>query len=285
MVDFASSACRTHRGPTQTPETDGAADSWCVVDGRTSSSDGAPPGAEPEGRSSDQDLPRDRRRRRTDEQANSARTAADTAQRRRCDSCGQPVGSWDIDKLTGVLNRWGWDERAPRTLALKDGGPVALLVVDLDAFKSVNDSLGHLAGDTMLRSVAGVLRDGTRGSDLVGRFGGDEFLLLLPSTDLDGALSIARRIGRRLREVVVADERTGLGTVQGCSASIGIALACSESADLDTLLLDADSALLAAKSHGGNRSCVRPPRAAHDRDRVSDDCLVFDPPLAETSTH
>jgi len=206
----------------------------------------------------------------------------------RCGSCGQPLGSWDIDKLTGVLNRWGWDERAPGTLAHAKGHrePVALLIVDLDSFKQINDMFGHLAGDAVLRSVAAALRDATRGCDLVGRFGGDEFVLLLPATHLDGAAAVARRIRQRLRDIVVPGAGTEGGPARGASATVGIAL-CSPDRDagidLDRMLSDADTALLAAKRRGSDRTCIIRPWMGREADHIDHTRLLFDPPLRDVS--
>lgn len=199
---------------------------------------------------------------------------AQRGQSGRCHSCGQPLGSWGVDKLTGALNRWGWDERAPRTLTRprRHHEPSALLLIDLDSFKKVNDEFGHLTGDAMLRSVATVLRDATRGSDLVGRFGGDEFVMLLPSTSSDDAVTVARRIRERLRGIVVSGAGGDVAKTQDASACVGIALSDpdrDDGVDLDAMLADADAALLAAKRLGGDRTCLV--RASSERR------FVFDP--------
>jgi hypothetical protein len=98
-----------------------------------------------------------------------------------CKSCGQLLGYRSTDKLTGLLDRWGWDASAPQAFARAVGQrrSTALLIVDLDWFKLVNDEFGHPAGDAVLRSTAAVLRNASREGDLVGRYGGDEFLMLL----------------------------------------------------------------------------------------------------------
>lgn len=191
----------------------------------------------------------------------------------RCGSCGQPLGLWATDKLTGLLDRWGWDEEVPRvwTHVRHRRSAITLLVVDIDHFKHVNDEIGHPAGDAVLRAVADVLRDATRGPDIVlGRYGGhggDEFLVLLPDTDVDGALAVARRIAQGIRSVAVpvrtatsttsasaasGTTTTGTTTITDITASIGIA-AGHPGHDLelfDDLLLNADAALRAAKSCG-----------------------------------
>jgi diguanylate cyclase (GGDEF)-like protein len=171
------------------------------------------------------------------------------------------LGSWDVDKLTGALNRWGWDEQAPRALSRsrRHRESSALLLVDLDSFKKVNDRFGHLAGDAMLRSVATVLHGSTRGADLVGRFGGDEFVLFLPSTRSAGAMTVARRIRKRLRGIVISDAGSDVARAQDASACVGIALSDpdrDDDVDLDVMLADADAALLVAKRLGGDRTCL-----------------------------
>ncbi len=178
----------------------------------------------------------------------------------RCGTCGQPLGVWATDKLTGLLDRWGWDEEVPRvwTHVRRRRAALTLLLVDIDHFKHVNDEVGHPAGDAVLRAVADVLRDATRGPDIVlGRYGGhggDEFLVLLPDTDVDGALAVARRIAQGIRSVAVPVRTAGSSTttITDITASIGIA-AAHPGHDLemfDDLLLNADAALRAAKSRG-----------------------------------
>jgi diguanylate cyclase (GGDEF)-like protein len=196
---------------------------------------------------------------------------------------GQPSDAWDIDKLTGVLNRWGWDEQAPRTLsdALSRREAVALLSVGIDSFWRVNDSLGHSHGDSFLRSVASVLREVAYRKDLIGRFGAGEFVLLLRLTDYDGAIRAARRIRERLRRITIPRARD-IGTKHECSASVGIALSSSgryADIDLDALLSEADAARLAAKRHGSDRTCVVHPWLGRDLDAR----LLFDPPLRDAS--
>ncbi|WP_158886764.1 GGDEF domain-containing protein [Amycolatopsis anabasis] len=176
----------------------------------------------------------------------------------RCASCGQPLGNRTTDRLTGVLDRWGWDDQAPEVFAgaLRRGLPVALLIVDLDGFKQINDEFGHPAGDAVLRSAAEVLRAATRDTDLVGRYGGDEFLVLLPSATSSGALEVARRIraGFAAMKVRSRIEREVTVLISGQTASIGLATYHAELRDnLDDLLLDADTALREAKRKGRDR--------------------------------
>src|SRR5690606_657633 len=143
------------------------------------------------------------------------------------------------------------DHDGPRLLEDADGmpRPCSLLYVDLDDFKRVNDAFGHEAGDFVLCEVAARLHRCTRGPDLLARIGGDEFVLLLPDTDLAGAQEVAARVLAALREpVAIARERVV------CGASIGVA-SCPGGRDaLKRLLQAADRAMYEAKAVGG---CVR----------------------------
>ena len=182
--------------------------------------------------------------------------------RRRCDSCGQLL----TDPPTGLVERWHWDEAAADVVARarSAGDSIALIMIDLDRFKDVNDSYGHLAGDAVLRSVADVLRECTREGDLACRYGGsagDEFLVLLPSTELDDAVSVAERIRAGIQSMSVTAKVTRelSATIEGQTASIGVAtytLGDLVELDLEDLMLDADVSLRAAKRHGRDRICV-----------------------------
>jgi diguanylate cyclase (GGDEF)-like protein len=184
------------------------------------------------------------------------------AARRRCDSCGQLL----TDPPTGLVERWHWDEAAADVVARarSAGDSIALIMIDLDRFKDVNDSYGHLAGDAVLRGVADVLRDCTRDGDLACRYGGsagDEFLVLLPSTELDDAVSVAERIRAGIQSMSVTAKVTRelSATIEGQTASIGVAtytLGDLVELDLEDLMLDADVSLRAAKRHGRDRICV-----------------------------
>jgi len=184
------------------------------------------------------------------------------AHRSRCDSCGQVL----TDPPTGLIERWHWDEVAAETVAQSRvrGESVALIMIDLDRFKDVNDSYGHLAGDAVLRGVADVIRDTTREGDLACRYGGsagDEFLVLLPASQLDAALAVAERIRAGITGMSVTAKvtREVTTTIEGQTASIGVAtygLGDLVELDLEDLMLDADVSLRAAKRHGRDRICV-----------------------------
>lgn len=175
-----------------------------------------------------------------------------------CDSCGQPHGLWATDRLTLLLDRWGWDAQALEILA--SSRSAALVVVDLDNFKRVNDRYGHVAGDAVLKAVADTLRHSTRKGDLLGRYGGhggDEFLVMLPETDVEDALVVADRIRQDIRAMVVRAPTNG-GTVRidRVTASFGVS-AGVPGTNLEALVVEADAALRRAKRTGRDR--VRTP--------------------------
>jgi len=152
------------------------------------------------------------------------------------------------DPLTGLLNRRGLEADAVALLAdtAEHPVPAALLYVDLDDFKRVNDSFGHEAGDILLCEVAARLQRCTRGPDLLARIGGDEFVLLLPDADAAGARDVAERVSAAARETVAID-----GREVACGVSVGIALFPEDGGDLKGLLQAADRAMYRAKTAGG----------------------------------
>jgi diguanylate cyclase (GGDEF)-like protein/PAS domain S-box-containing protein len=152
------------------------------------------------------------------------------------------------DPLTGLLNRRGLEADAAAVLGdtLDQRTPAALLYVDLDDFKDVNDSLGHEAGDLVLCELAARLQGCTRGPDLLARIGGDEFVLLLPDVGAAGAREVAERVAAAVREPIAID-----GHHTACGASIGIALFPDDGGDLKGLLQAADRAMYRAKGAGG----------------------------------
>jgi two-component system, cell cycle response regulator len=155
------------------------------------------------------------------------------------------------DPLTGLYNRRYMESHA-RTLldeALQRGRPLSILVADIDFFKSVNDTHGHAGGDTVLKEFAARMRRNTRGIDLACRLGGEEFVIIMPDTDLSRGYQVAER----LRRCIAADPFQANGASMTVTASVGVA--CLEHAD-DTVkaILDrADQALYCAKRDGRNR--------------------------------
>ncbi|SCK13405.1 GGDEF domain-containing protein [Vogesella sp. LIG4] len=157
-----------------------------------------------------------------------------------------------LDPLTGILNRRGFEEQAARLCALhaRLQQPLALLVIDLDYFKRINDRFGHSAGDSALRRLAAVISGNIRRGDLFGRIGGEEFCLLLPHTDMPGACEVAAKLSACIREVEV-------GAGSECSrltASIGISSVpdCGPHG-WPQLFEQADRRLLRAKRAGRNQ--------------------------------
>jgi diguanylate cyclase (GGDEF)-like protein len=152
--------------------------------------------------------------------------------------------------------------------------PAVLLLLDLDRFKDINDTHGHLAGDAVLRAIATVVRGAVRQLDIVGRYGGhagDEFLVLLPATNLGRGDKVAARILARIRAaaVLAPSARGGEITITGLSASVGLAAReCGRDRDLAALLESADAALLRAKQNGRGRVMSATPTAIPTADVV-----------------
>ena len=156
------------------------------------------------------------------------------------------------DKLTGIANRpailaalFSEVERAGRY-----DRPLAVAFVDIDLFKAVNDSYGHEAGDVVLRGMAATLRASLRSADTLGRYGGEEFMVILPETDVAAAAALAEK----LRQVVLGAKYTipGQGTVS-ITVSIGVAIGVGRTLRVDALVRDADAAMYSAKALGRNQ--------------------------------
>ena len=155
------------------------------------------------------------------------------------------------DPLTGLLNRRGFAEAVDREVARsrRTGDPVSLVVVDLDRFKTLNDSAGHGAGDQALRAVAELLSAGLRGADVAGRWGGDEFAAVLSGI---GSV-VARDVVDRLRSTFTHPSNRGR-LPWPVSFSAGVAELAAQD-DTEALMARADAALYEAKAAGGN--CAR----------------------------
>lgn len=149
------------------------------------------------------------------------------------------------DGLTGLLNRQGFLDRAGNELRRRSvAGTSVLILADLDHFKAVNDTYGHAAGDRVLQAFAAVCRNSVRPGDLIGRYGGEEFVILLSDTGADRAQELTRDIGRRLKATQSPDGIT-YPTV-----SFGIAEVRAGPLDLATMIAMADTAMYQAKRNG-----------------------------------
>jgi len=161
-----------------------------------------------------------------------------------------------VDALTGCLNRRAFTDRLERELdrVRRYNVKLSVLMIDLDRFKDVNDTYGHIVGDGVLRKLGDLLRDEVRSVDLAARYGGEEFVILLPDTDLQGAVSFAERLRKRVEHENFAEK----GDPLRITVSIGVASASTEGeiTEPESLISRADEALYCAKNEGRNR--VRP---------------------------
>lgn len=156
------------------------------------------------------------------------------------------------DPLTGAMNRAGFRGRAEPWLARLAGGrrPAAALMLDIDRFKSINDTHGHAAGDRVLIAIARTIRECLRGTDVLGRMGGEEFAVLLPDVHRGEAEAVAERIRAAFAAAAVD---IGDGGTLTATVSIGVAVAAQAPDGLEDLLVSADHALYRAKHSGRNR--------------------------------
>lgn len=164
----------------------------------------------------------------------------------------------EIDQLSGVLTRRAFMESGEQVMdqAFHQGSPLCALILDLDHFKAINDTFGHPVGDQVIRSLGAVMRESLRSTDMVGRFGGEEFCALLTETDLDSGFEVAERLR------VAIEETDFAGISQQVTASIGIASLANHTTDsndepvrlsIEQVIQRADIALYNAKSSGRNR--------------------------------
>jgi len=159
------------------------------------------------------------------------------------------------DHLTGLPNRHGWDERA-RVLfdqAQRHDSPLALIMLDLDHFKRINDKFGHPEGDRVLVDVARTLEATCRRNDLPARYGGEEFVAVLPGTTLNGARFVAEQMRQAISQLAIAHPGTPFAHL---TASFGVASAVAmPETDPQDIVAAAELALLKAKNEGRNRVC------------------------------
>jgi two-component system cell cycle response regulator len=156
------------------------------------------------------------------------------------------------DSLTGLLNRGEILEMLNRELerSRREQKPLAVIMADIDYFKKINDTFGHLFGDEALREIGKRLHANLRVYDGVGRYGGEEFLLVLPSCDLEGAIQRANE----LRQMISSTPVTSASTEKTISMSMGVAVSeCTGAQEIEAMLNRADCALYVAKANGRNR--------------------------------
>jgi len=162
---------------------------------------------------------------------------------------GEQIGT---DPLTGCLNRRALETRLRTELrqAKRRANTLAVLAIDLDHFKTINDTHGHPFGDLVLSGLANIMKETARDTDAVARLGGDEFFVVLPDTGWEGALIFAERIRRRVDETTFTSPRASMRI----TISVGVALARgSDPVSASTLMQEADQSLYKAKSGGRNR--------------------------------
>jgi diguanylate cyclase (GGDEF)-like protein len=167
----------------------------------------------------------------------------------------QIVGLADTDDLTGIWNKRFFRRQLPQEIerARTYSIPLSLLLFDIDDFKEINDSLGHVIGDVVLSELCGAVREMLRPPDFIARFGGDEFAIILPHTDLPGASSVAERILAVVRDLTIPTDEEG---AVRCSISIGIAEYDPADVTANDLVRRADEKLYVSKRQGKNRYTV-----------------------------
>jgi diguanylate cyclase (GGDEF)-like protein len=169
----------------------------------------------------------------------------------------QLVAQSRIDTKTGLLNASTWEREAATEVAraVRTGSPLALALIDIDHFKVVNDTYGHLVGDKALRAVTDALRSQLRGYDLAGRFGGEEFVVLLPQTREVDALNVAERLRAHIGALsipVYGDSESGPSV--RLTISVGVAAMNGARRELTDMVAAADAALYYAKETGRNKT-------------------------------
>jgi diguanylate cyclase (GGDEF)-like protein len=173
----------------------------------------------------------------------------------------QLVAQTRIDTKTGLLNAATWEREAAIevTRAVRTGTPLALALVDIDHFKVVNDTYGHLVGDKALRAVTDGLRSQLRSYDLAGRFGGEEFAVLLPHARETDALNVAERLRAHIAAMAIPiDDDDESAPCVRVTISVGVAALDGTTRELTDLLAAADAALYYAKETGRNKTHVMP---------------------------
>lgn len=158
------------------------------------------------------------------------------------------------DSLTEVYNRRRLMEDAEREFlrTKRYGGNLSVLIIDIDSFKTINDQYGHLAGDKVLRSVAGIFKNRVRATDILGRYGGEEFIILLPQTTIENAFKIAENIRKQIENINIINDQQ----VIHVTVSIGVATYKCNHENIQQLINQADLSLYKAKNNGKNQTAV-----------------------------
>lgn len=158
------------------------------------------------------------------------------------------------DMLTGLLNRRGFEDAIAKPMedARKKATPLTIIIADIDRFKRINDNYGHLTGDNVLKLLSKLLKNHIKGQDIAARFGGEEFIMALPETQMDGGVVLAEQIRTSLEKMRWQSKNSGkdIGTI---TTSLGVAQFIPGE-DLNTLIARADKALYTAKENGRNRT-------------------------------
>lgn len=158
----------------------------------------------------------------------------------------------NIDALTGISNRRYFFEQSESQIKLANSNnrPISLIMIDFDFFKTINDTHGHISGDLCLKEICTIIKKMNRTSDFFARFGGEEFVLLLPETTLIEAVKLAERIRSAIAEHTIV---LNLKNSINCTASFGVSSNEEFNEELKQLIINADAALLKAKGQGRNR--------------------------------
>lgn len=173
-----------------------------------------------------------------------------------------------IDPLTGLFNRRAFEKKMNEEFerAKRYHHPLSLLILDIDNFKVINDTYGHHGGDAVLTRISELLREKTRQSDFPSRYGGEEFVLVLPETDQDNALQVAVKIHEEIRSCAFGSSTQSFGL----TVSIGLSSTSNRNyADWPQMLKDADQALYVAKNSGKDRVEICAPEKKTDPDQIT----------------
>lgn len=162
----------------------------------------------------------------------------------------------NYDALTQIYNRRRLMEEAKKELtkAKTESSNISFLMIDIDYFKKVNDKYGHLAGDKVIKMVVEFCKAKLRIEDIIGRYGGEEFIIILPNTDKENAMNIAEDIRQYIQNFKIYFKQEKINV----TVSIGVACAIikDDSIDIEKLINEADKGLYYAKNHGRNQMCA-----------------------------